>query len=271
MYRHASSLPDGKEDPEFVKKPDLALELINRCLKRGMSPSVILMDAAYGNNTPFLAELETKKLIYVAAVAKNRNVYTQLSDDSKRLKQKLEDVARTLALENFEPVQLPLDKPRSVWVAVLPVHVPKLTGTRTLAIQMNAPTFEQATEVDYFITNAPHEIATNKWIVKTYSTRNWVEVFYREAKGWLGLTEYQVRSAASIEKHWIIVFTAYTFIIWHQLTGGLRRRWSNKSIDTFASAVEAFRTAVEYRLFSWLSTNVDVFAAHKAKYGFIWA
>jgi hypothetical protein len=25
-----------------------------------------------------------------------------------------------------------------------------------------------------------------------YSQRNWVEVFYREAKGWLGLKEYQV-------------------------------------------------------------------------------
>ncbi len=25
-----------------------------------------------------------------------------------------------------------------------------------------------------------------QWIVDTYSQRNWVEVFYREAKGWLG-------------------------------------------------------------------------------------
>jgi hypothetical protein len=28
--------------------------------------------------------------------------------------------------------------------------------------------------------------ATAEWIVTTYAQRNWVEVFYREAKGWLG-------------------------------------------------------------------------------------
>jgi hypothetical protein len=29
--------------------------------------------------------------------------------------------------------------------------------------------------------------ATGEWGVKTYSQRNWVEVFSQEAKGWLGL------------------------------------------------------------------------------------
>jgi hypothetical protein len=52
--------------------------------------------------------------------------------------------------------------------------------------------FATATEVDYLITNASREKATDEWVVTTYSQRNWVEVFYREAKGWLGLKEYQV-------------------------------------------------------------------------------
>ncbi|MDV2997115.1 MAG: hypothetical protein N4J56_006820 [Chroococcidiopsis sp. SAG 2025] len=53
-------------------------------------------------------------------------------------------------MEQFTPVQLNLEQPRTVWVALLPVHVPKLEGTRWLAIQLNASSFEQATEVDYF-------------------------------------------------------------------------------------------------------------------------
>ena len=36
-----------------------------------------------------------------------------------------------------------------------------------------------------------------QWIVNTYSERNWSEVFYRKAKGWLGLKEYQVREKKS--------------------------------------------------------------------------
>ncbi len=38
-------------------------------------------------------------------------------------------------------------------------------------------------------------------------------------------------------RHFILVFCAYTFILWHKLTGGLRRRWANKEITTFPEAM----------------------------------
>ncbi|BAQ66490.1 mobile element protein [Geminocystis sp. NIES-3709] len=44
-------------------------------------------------------------------------------------------------------------------------------------------------------------------------------------------------------RHFILVFCAYTFIQWHRLTGGLRRQWGNKPLNTFAESLEAFRTA----------------------------
>ncbi len=91
-------------------------------------------------------------------------------------------------------------------------------------------------------------------LVDTYGKRNWVEVFYREAKGWLGLKEYQVREKRSLTRHFILVFCAYTFILWHQMTGGLRRRWATKPLNTFT---EAFRTAMSFRFFDWLTLNRD--------------
>lgn len=168
-------------------------------------------------------------------------------------------------------MQLDLDKPRTVWVALIQVHMPKLEGLRTVAIQMNASTWAEATEVDYFLTNSKKQLLSAAWVAQTYSQRNWVEVFYREAKGCLGWSEYQVRDAKSLERHWILVFCAYTFIIWHQLTGGLRRQWATKPLQTFAEALEAFRTAVEFRFVRWLKEHIDVFAAHTAKSGYVWA
>ena len=91
------------------------------------------------------------------------------------------------------------------------------------------------------------------------------------AKGWLGLREYQVREKRSLMRHFILVFCAYTFILWHTLTGGLRRRWANKPLNTFAEALVAFRTAMSFRFFDWLNLNRDVFAAYKDSLGFIWA
>lgn len=66
---------------------------------------------------------------------------------------------------------------------------------------------------------------------------------------WLGLKEYQVRDKKSLIRHFILVFCAYTFILWHQMTGGLRRRWANKPLNTFPEALEAFRTAMTRSIF----------------------
>ena len=177
-------------------------------------------------------------------------------------------------------------------MATIEVEISRLEGTRKIAIVMNAPLFKDADDIDYFITNIEPSIVTPQWIVDTYSERNWVEVFYREAKGWLGLKEYQARGIKSLKRHFILVFCAYSFILWHKLTGGLRRRWANKlptqlelnsswkaawseersdavkmlsaPLNTFPEALEAFRTAISYRFVEWLNQNRDVFVAYKA-------
>ncbi|HEY9693878.1 MAG TPA: IS701 family transposase, partial [Oculatellaceae cyanobacterium] len=257
LYQHASSLPEGKQDPEFIKKPDIALRLVDKCLSRGEKPGVVLVDAGYGNNTNFLKQLELKKLKYIAGLAKNRKVICQLQPEKEKVSLRLDDLAKSLQPEAFAEIQLELELPRTVWVATVEVEISTLSETRTIAIVMNAASFYEATDVSYLITNVAHEKATCEWIVKTYSHRNWVEVFYREAKGWLGLREYQARSIKSLERHLILVFCAYSFIVWQQLTGGLRRRWANKPLNTFTEALSAFRTAISYRFVGWLQENTD--------------
>ena len=187
LYQHASSLAQGKQDPNFIKKPDLALQLIDECLGRGYRPRVTVIDAGYGNNTPFVQQLETRNLIYIAAVAKNRQVTYQLPIDTSACKHSLEEVASALPSECFSCVQLDDDAPRTVWVALIPVHISKLEGLRTVAIQLNASTWATATEVNYFLTNAADVLVSAEWVATTYSQRNWVEVFYREALMLVGL------------------------------------------------------------------------------------
>ena len=173
--------------------------------------------------------------------------------------------------EAFKGIELELELPRTLWVATVNVEISAMTETRTVAIVMNAASFSKATNVSYLITNVTPEKATCEWIIKTYSQRNWVEVFYREAKGWLGLREYQTRSIRSLYRHLILVFCAYSFIVWQQLTGGLRRRWANQPLNTFTEALSAFRTAISYRFVGWLQDNTDVFAIHLARLGLVWA
>ncbi|WP_422730588.1 hypothetical protein [Microcystis aeruginosa] len=51
----------------------------------------------------------------------------------------------------------------------------------------------------------------------------------------------------------------------------MQRRWANRPLNTFVEALEAFRTAMSFRFFEWLTENRDVFAAYKASLGFVWA
>ncbi|MBE9234441.1 IS701 family transposase [Cuspidothrix issatschenkoi LEGE 03284] len=270
LYKHADSLPEGKQDPLFEKKTEIAIKLIDKTIERRYQPGIVIVDAGYGNNTSFLLELEKRKLKYLGGVAKNRKITLSETENNQQTI-RLDKLAKTLPQKAFSEIQIKLDKPRTVWVATKEVEISRLEGKRSIAIVMNAATFADATDIDYFISNVSASVVTPEWIVNTYSQRNWVEVFYREAKGFLGLKEYQVRDKTSLMRHFILVFCAYTFILWHQLTGGLRRRWATKPLNTFVDALEAFRTAISFRFFEWLTLNRDVFASHKASFGFIWA
>jgi len=271
LYHQASSLPQGKQSPEFLKKPELALKLVDKCLARGERPGIVLIDAGYGNNSNFLKQLEAKELRYIGGLAKNRKVLVPGKNYQEAKEIRLDELAESLEQDDFTAIQLKVEKARTVWVASREVELSTMSESKKVAIVMNAPSWAAATEVDYLLTNVTTEKATSEWIVTTYSQRNWVEVFYRDAKGWLGLKEYQVRGDRSLYRHWILVFCAYSFIVWHQLTGGLRRRWANQPLETFNDALSAFKTAISYRFVRWLQKNMDVFAAHKASLGFIWA
>ena len=270
LYQHFYSLPEGKQDPLFEKKPELAIKLIDKTLERKYKPGIVIVDAGYGNNTSFLLNLENRNLKYLGGLAKNRKVIVNDKEDIPQII-RLDELAKALPQEGFIEIKCKLDKPKTLWVVTKEVEISGLTGKRNVAIVMNASTFSLATDIDYFITNVSASTVTPEWIVNTYSQRNWVEVFYREAKGWLGLKEYQVRDKRSLLRHFILVSCAYTFILWHQLTGGLRRRWASKPLNTFTEAIDAFRTAMSFRFVEELNLNRDVFAAYKASNGYIWA
>lgn len=269
LYKHASSLENGKEDPQFQKKPDIAMELINRCLEKGLSPGLVLLDAGYGNNVPLLKRIEEKGLKYVASINKNKNFYYEMAGDRRREKHGIEEIAKSLAPEDFVPVELPLEKPRTVWVASIEAYLPKMSGKRTICIQLNAPTFEDSTDTGYYLTNETSEIATAEWIAKSYSRRNWIEVFYREAKRWLGITDYEVRDELSMHRHWTMVFVAHSLIQYQQLTGGLRR-WATMPLASFNDALKAYKVAVEFLVVRWISLFPEAFAAHRSSLGYVW-
>ena len=138
LYQHANSLAEGKKDPDFKKKPNLALDLIDRSLTQGYRPGIVLIDSGYGNNTSFLIELEKRKLKYLAGLTKNRLVKVINSEKFKE-EIRLDNLAQGLPVQAFTQVEINLNKVRTVWVATKEVEISRLEGKRKIAIVMNAP------------------------------------------------------------------------------------------------------------------------------------
>ncbi len=147
LSQHGDSLPEGKKDPEFKKKPTLALELIEKSLNRGYRPAMVLIDSAYGNNTSFLKELEEKKLKYIGGIAKNRNILFRDSEGNTDAI-RIDEYAQWISDEEFKEIHISGEKSRTVWVAIIEVEISKLVGQRKIAIVMNAPAFEDAEDID---------------------------------------------------------------------------------------------------------------------------
>jgi hypothetical protein len=116
-----------------------------------------------------LKQLESKKLKYVAGLAKNRKVIYQLKSNEIKVETRLDELAKRLQAQAFTAIQLDLEAPRTVWVATVEVEMSAFLGTRTIAIVMKAASLCEATEVDYLITNAAVTQATGTWIITTYS------------------------------------------------------------------------------------------------------
>ncbi len=49
-------------------------------------------------------------------------------------------------------------------------------------------------------------------ILASYLQRWPIETFYQDSKGHLGLDKYRIRSAEAIQKHWCLVFVAYSLL-----------------------------------------------------------
>lgn len=155
LYQHARTLTGSKAEAEFRKKPDIALKLAENCLERGWRLEVFLVDAGYGNTSRFLKLLESKKLKYIAGVAKNIKVSFQLETDEKKVETRWDELAKRLKAKAFTAIQLDWEVPKTRWVAMVEVERSAFWETKTIAIVMNAASLSEATEVDYLIIGTP--------------------------------------------------------------------------------------------------------------------
>lgn len=222
-------LPRGKDDPDFQTKIDLALKLIDRWMTLEQPFRAVVVDNWYGSNPAFIKALDDRGLPYVAELKPSQRVFARLAGDLDSHEHRLKEALSLLRPSDFRPARLENadGTEREVYVASLTLKIKKLTGKRRVVVVTTQPENPAADEeLRWLLTNVVQ--LRNDTVARLYALRNWVEVFYREAKDDLGAGQYQVRDLESILRHWQMVFVAYSLLVVLRQEGRLGR-WCKKN------------------------------------------
>jgi SRSO17 transposase len=224
-YTPASRLPKGMADPAFRTKPQLAAALIEQARGAGVPFRAVVADCFYGDHLGFVEALERAGLPYVLALKPNKGTWAPAEDAHTP-----QEAARELcwaspeAPGDWTPVRRRFrdGHEETWWVAELTLGGRGPDRRQRLVVATTDPATLPPLSTWYLLTNLPRpgapQATTMPWapaalaeLVRLYGLRLWVEQSYKQVKGHLGWADFQVRSAAAIQRHWQLVCCAFAF------------------------------------------------------------
>jgi hypothetical protein len=239
-YEPAARLPGGEKDPDFRTKPKIGVDLVDRAREAGIPFRAVVADSVYGESPNFEGQLWKAKVPYVLSLRphKGRWAEVEAAHTPEEAAQRLgwsspEDPGGWRAIirrfrdgheERWWAAEVktligygPEESVRLVAVTTEPATLPA-NSSWYLTTNLPAPETPRAEE-------SPLACASLEEIVRLYGLRMWVEQSYKQVKGELGFSDFQVRSDRAILRHWQLVFCAFSFCWWAYI-----RRHANMAI-----------------------------------------
>jgi SRSO17 transposase len=204
-------------DVAFRTKPQLAAELIRNVIVLGEAPLAwITADEEYGKNGEFLDELEALEQRYVVEVPKNTTVWTV--DPAGRVGRNrglptVAEVAASLAASAWRRLAVRSGAKGPLCFEFAAVRVWAVRHRRPgpptwLVIRRS---LEAEPEIKYYVSNAEAETPLGV-MAQVACTRHEVEVSFEDAKGYLGMAQYETRSWVGWHHQMSLVALAHLFV-----------------------------------------------------------
>ncbi|HEU0292192.1 MAG TPA: transposase [Anaerolineales bacterium] len=219
---------------QFQTKIDLAKELVGSAIGHKLPFSVVLFDSWYLAED-FVACLRRRRKDWISLLKKNRKLETNsfvLKDaQGKRIPLegphiKVGDLVPLIPANAYRAVKVGA---QTYWTFSLTVRIPDLDKVRLVI------SFENAALTGTYAVLVTNRVDwTAQRILVTYLQRWPIETFYQDGKEHLGFDEYRMRDAKAIQKHWCLVFVAYSRLHLDGLPTSLRQ--SRLPIKTIGEA-----------------------------------
>jgi SRSO17 transposase len=217
--RHKEVDPILLEDPDFQQlhqqfrtKIDLSIDLLEAAIRHKVPFSVLVFDSWYlAEELVSMARYRHKD--WISLLKKNRNLETNSFVLKDTTGKPIRLAGPHIAVEDLVPL-IPPTAYRAVtvgdktyWTFTLAVRLPGLGKVRLVVSFKNA---ELTGTYAVLVSNRVDWHAQR--IITLYLQRWPIETFYQDGKGHLGLDEYRMRNAEAIQKHWCLVFVAYSLL-----------------------------------------------------------
>ena len=197
---------------QFQTKIDLGIELLEAAIAHKVPFRVLLFDSWYLAEE-LVSMARYRKKDWISLLKKKRNLETNSFVLKEAAGTPIQLAGPHIAGEDLVPL-IPPTAYRAVtvghktyWTCTLAVRLPGLGKVRLVVSFKNA---ELTGTYVVLVTNRVDWSAQR--IIALYLQRWPIETFYQDGKTHLGLDEYRMRSAEAIEKHWCLVFVAYSFL-----------------------------------------------------------
>lgn len=189
----------------FQTKPQLAQEMLAQVWQEGLAIRYVAGDALYGNSPQLRDFIANSEHLYVLGIGSQHHVFYQ---DAA---QALSAIAESIPNKDWEKIAFRLSEKGWLWYewSACRIEMPHDTVTEQWLLIRRSLATEP--EYDFFISNAPSDTALSE-LVAVASMRHEIEQSFEEAKGQLGLADYEVRSWHGWHRHMTLCFLAHTWL-----------------------------------------------------------
>jgi len=194
------------EQLAFKTKAELALELLERNWSEGLSLPWLVADSSYGNSPSFRQAVHDKGCSYVLQLGSQHQVLLRAKAYALR------DVVKTLQDHDWLELMHGLGEkgPLAYAWAARRIRMPHDDiGLQWLLLRRSLDSQDE--NLSYYLSNAPSNTSLED-LACVALARHSIEQLLEQAKGELGLADYEVRSYPAWHRHMSLCMLAHSFL-----------------------------------------------------------
>lgn len=218
-----------KDEREFKTKSQLALDMVDAARAQSLNFGWLLADGGYGKEPSFLRELDNRGVRFAVDIHKDQAVYE--SEPELYLPRRKNGKGRKYTKKLCRTPKVRVDKifdalTKREWSK----HFIRHTTRGRLNVMANArrvwvrededvrefwlvcAQFPETGDTKYFLSNADADTPLSV-LLRKHAVRYWVERSFQDAKGAVGMADYQVRGWNAWHHHMAMVSLAMLFML----------------------------------------------------------